>query len=110
MTDVTNLYNNKKYAIVKNNKVVDCVLIHPDDVDDMLPTAIELHQADEAIEVTGTLNWLGVGCVKYDNIWRHPRVNDSWVWGESDWEAPIPKPEGNFMWSEPLLNWIPIPE
>lgn len=110
MTDVTNVFNNKKYAIVKDNKVVDCVLIHPDNVESMLPTAIAVNQADEAIEVIGQLNWLGVNCVKYDNVWRPARVYDSWVWDDGDWKAPTPKPEGNYVWVEELLQWSPIPE
>ena len=111
MTDVTNVFNNKKYAIVKDNKVVDCVLIHPDDVESMLPTAIEVNQANEAIEVIGELAWLGVGCVKDNNIWRHSKGGyDSWVWGNGDWEAPIPKPEGNYIWNEDLIQWIILPE
>jgi len=110
MTDVTNVFNNKKYAIVKDNKVVDCVLIHADDVESMLPTAIEVNQADEAIEVIDELAWLGVGCVKDNNIWRHPKAYDSWVWGSQDWEAPVPKPEGEHIWNEIMLSWIPIPQ
>ena len=110
MNDVTNVFNNAKYAIVKDNKVVDCVLIHPNDVEVMLPTAIALHNADEAVEVTGELSWLGVDAVKDNSVWRPAPSHKGWVWGDNGWEAPTPKPEGNHLWNEILLKWIPIPE
>lgn len=108
MTDISNLFNNKKYAIIKNNKIIDCVLIHPDDVETILPNAIELHQADETIEITGQLSWLGVGCIKDDGVWRMSKPYDSWVWDGENWTAPVPKPEGNHIWNEALLLWAPI--
>ena len=110
MSDVTNIFNNKKYAIIKDNKIIDSVLIHPDDVENMLPTAIELQQADEAIEIVGELSWIGVGCIKFDNVWRPSKEFDSWIWGQYGWEAPVSKPEGEHFWNEELLRWIPIPE
>jgi hypothetical protein len=33
----------------------------------------------------------------------------SWVMSASyQWEAPIPRPEGNFIWDEPTLTWVEI--
>jgi hypothetical protein len=110
MTDVTNVFNNKKIAIVKDNKIIDCVLIHPDDVETILPNVIEKHQADESIEIAGELSWLGVGCVKDNGVWRPTKTFTGWVWGENGWEAPTPKPEGNYAWNNDSAQWVIIPE
>ena len=110
MTDVTNVYNNKKYAIVKDNKVIDCVLVNTDDVESILPGIVEFKQADEAIEMIGEFDWLGIDCIKDNGVWRPRKPYDSWVWDGQDWTAPVLKPEGNHVWNENLLIWVPIPE
>ena len=34
----------------------------------------------------------------------------SWVLNDQcDWEAPVPKPEGDCAWNEETLSWEPIP-
>jgi hypothetical protein len=35
---------------------------------------------------------------------------DSWVLNEETclWDAPIPKPEGNYRWDEDVLNWVEV--
>ena len=35
----------------------------------------------------------------------------SWTWNEDtfDYDPPIPKPDGDYYWSEAELNWLPIP-
>jgi hypothetical protein len=36
-----------------------------------------------------------------------PKPFNSWILNEETclWEAPIEKPEGNFIWNEEILNW-----
>lgn len=35
----------------------------------------------------------------------------SWSLDENyDWQAPTPKPEGNYYWDEESLSWLPIPD
>jgi hypothetical protein len=36
-----------------------------------------------------------------------PKDYPSWVLNEDSclWQAPVPKPEGNYVWNEPTLSW-----
>lgn len=110
MIDVTNVFNNNKYGIVKDNKIINTILVHPNDTESILPQIIEHHKADESVEIAGDLSWLGIGCIKYNNTWLPAKTYESWVWNGQNWQAPIPKPEGNHIWNEDIKAWIPIPE
>jgi hypothetical protein len=35
---------------------------------------------------------------------------DSWVLNEETclWDAPIPKPEGNYRWDDDVVNWVEV--
>lgn len=36
---------------------------------------------------------------------------DSWSLDDDlNWEAPTPRPEGDFYWDESSLSWVPIPD
>ena len=35
-----------------------------------------------------------------------PKPYASWVLNGVTWEAPKPKPEGNYIWDEEKLNWV----
>ena len=37
---------------------------------------------------------------------------DSWILNEetANWEAPTPRPEGNFRWNEETLSWLEVEE
>ena len=110
MSDVTNVFNNKKYAIIKDDKVIDSVLISEENVEVMLPTILEMRQTNESIEIIDELSWLGVGCTRVDGIWRPVKSFNSWVWGENGWEPPTPKPEGNYIWNDDMTQWVIVPE
>jgi hypothetical protein len=41
-----------------------------------------------------------------NDVFISPKPFDSWVLNSDfDWEAPVPKPEGNYIWDEPTLSW-----
>jgi hypothetical protein len=43
------------------------------------------------------------------DLFISPKPFPSWVLNDNyDWEAPIPKPNGNYRWDEKLQNWIEI--
>jgi hypothetical protein len=56
--------------------------------------------------------YAGVGFT-YDadaNVFIAPSPFPSWVLNaQHDWEAPEPKPEGDYAWNEETLSWEPIP-
>ena len=57
--------------------------------------------------------YAGVGFT-YDadaDVFVAPQPYSSWTLDENhDWQAPIPKPEGNYQWFEPNQQWIEIVE
>lgn len=40
------------------------------------------------------------------DIFISPKPYDSWILDEnSDWQPPIPRPDGAYIWNEELSNW-----
>lgn len=59
-------------------------------------------------------NYAGIG-FKYDealDAFIAPKPFASWVLNEetAQWEAPTPKPEGNYSWDEDTVSWIEVIE
>jgi hypothetical protein len=56
--------------------------------------------------------YAGIGFT-YDEVadeFVQPQPYLSWSLDlNNDWQAPIPKPEGNFYWDEESLSWLAIP-
>jgi len=56
--------------------------------------------------------YAGIG-YRYDSIkdqFVQPQPFASWsLDSNNDWQAPTPKPEGNFYWNEESLSWLAIP-
>jgi hypothetical protein len=57
-------------------------------------------------------NFAGVGFT-YDeerDAFIPPKPFASWILDEASclWEAPIPQPEGNYLWDESIVNWVEI--
>ncbi len=44
------------------------------------------------------------------DIFRSPQPYPSWILNEdeTEWVAPIEKPNGNYYWNEETLNWIEL--
>lgn len=54
-------------------------------------------------------NYAGVGWTYLENTGFHaPQPYPSWILNGLTWEAPKPKPEGDYYWSEDALDWIEI--
>jgi hypothetical protein len=41
---------------------------------------------------------------------RPPQPYPSWVWVDDRWQAPTPRPVGNFEWDEATQTWLPTME
>lgn len=57
-------------------------------------------------------NYAGIG-FKYDadlDAFIPPKPFASWVLNQetAQWEAPTPRPEGNFAWDEDTLSWVEL--
>jgi hypothetical protein len=53
----------------------------------------------------------GIG-FSYDpgaDVFISPKPFDSWVLDENfDWQPPVEKPEGDYVWDEPTVSWQPL--
>jgi hypothetical protein len=54
-------------------------------------------------------NFAGIGWTYVEGSGFHPdKPFDSWILNGLTWEAPKPKPEGDYYWSEDLTDWVAI--
>ena len=57
-------------------------------------------------------NYATIGC-PYDPVrdeFISSRPHPSWTLdSNNDWQAPEPKPEGNYRWNESLSSWVEMP-
>jgi len=52
-------------------------------------------------------NYAGIGWTYIESLGFHqPSPFESWQLNGLNWEAPTPKPEGDFYWDEALLTWV----
>jgi hypothetical protein len=95
------------YALVKDNKVVNLIVIAPGD--EYLVEALTTHE----ISVLPNINNAAV----IDGTWNSeeqkfypPKSYPSWVWdsGSNAWTAPVPRPTtvGMWVWNESMLDFI----
>jgi hypothetical protein len=57
-------------------------------------------------------NYAGIGFI-YDeelDAFIAPKPFPSWVLNEetAQWEAPVPRPEGNYRWDEDTISWVEL--
>ena len=57
-------------------------------------------------------NFAGIGFTYNENLdaFIPPKPFNKWVLNEQtcQWEAPVPKPEGNYYWDPEVDNWIEL--
>lgn len=54
-------------------------------------------------------NYGGIGWTFIENVgFCAPRPYDSWTLNGLIWQAPTPKPEGDYYWNETELAWMPV--
>lgn len=54
-------------------------------------------------------NFAGIGWTYVQDLGFYPlKPFESWILNGLTWEAPKPKPEGDYYWSEDALDWIEI--
>lgn len=54
-------------------------------------------------------NFAGIGWIYVEGLGFHsPKPFESWILNGLTWEAPKPKPEGDYYWSEDLLDWVEV--
>jgi hypothetical protein len=108
--DTTNVFNNKKFAILKNDLVVNVILLETED-ESILSTIIEQENATSYLDVTENI-YVGVGSYLVNNEITavKPQSTPSAVWDSElkAWVPPIPSPGINWEWDEELQEWHEI--
>jgi hypothetical protein len=91
-----------RIAIIENKKVVNTV---EGELEIVKPLFSQVALETEATN----LAWIGAryNGEKFEAV----RVYESWTWNEKtfDYDPPIPKPHGDYYWSESDLDWLPTP-
>ena len=92
---------NNNYAIIENGKVVNTIV----STDDFMQTSgwSYIQYPIESV--------IQIGCDVVSGKIIEVQPHPSWTLDSNhDWQAPTPKPEGEFYWDEESLSWLPIPD
>ena len=88
----------------KDNKVLQ-VTVGDDDLDDAYEWLIA-NMGGRWVQTIDS-NFAGIGWTYIDDLGFHaPQPFESWTLNGLIWEAPEPKPEGDFYWDESELKWV----
>ena len=83
----------RQIAILNDENVVINIVI-----DDIVPSnGIEYFDLNPAF----------IGGDLFEGIFYPPKPFPSWLRNSGEWIAPIPKPDGAWIWNEDNLIWIP---
>jgi len=53
---------------------------------------------------------IGYSYNEVGDVFVIPQPYPSWVLDSNyDWQAPVPKPEGDWLWDESELSWVEVP-
>jgi hypothetical protein len=99
------------YAKIENGVVVNVIEATPEFISQIEGVYVEAFP-DANGEPEKRFNYPQVGDPydqEHDAFFSPVAPYPSWVMSATfQWEAPIPKPEGNFIWDEPTLMWVEI--
>jgi hypothetical protein len=112
------------FAKISDKKVETVIVISNDDCGAEFPASEPVGQAfiaslglDGEWKQTSYNNnfrkqYAGIG-YSYDadaDVFVSPQPFPSWSLDSNhDWQAPIPMPEGNYVWDESELSWVEVP-
>ena len=100
----------KFWAIVNEENIVENVVVGNEDYANEYP-----EEGKRIIETVqgGPKNYAGIGYTYSDELddFLSPKPYPSWIINGNKWEAPSPKPEGDFWrWDEETLSWVETTE
>jgi hypothetical protein len=95
--------------------VIDRIVYDHEPTVDEIATSLTLEEKAFGTKVTSFQCWVH-GDVDIDSKWietlekwQRPQPWDSWTLDTNyDWQPPVPKPEGNYLWNETTLSWDEI--
>lgn len=90
------------FAVLSGDVVVNTIIADSKEIAENLTNAVCI-EAEAA----------GIGFI-YDEelgLVLPPKPFESWILNEeqTDWVAPVEKPEGDFVWDEETLDWVEAP-
>lgn len=95
--------------MVRNNIVVNVILVSEENIEEYMPNFMEHHEADD-FYILGENEKAGIGWTKEnDGSFRPAQDHPSWIWDEEvkTWKAPKPYPVGlSANWDEDRLEWV----
>lgn len=92
-------------VIRDNNVVVNTILWADHTPDQLIADGITDFQEVTDLDPRPGIGWLW----DESNGYRPPSPYPSWTWNGVAWEAPTPKPEGDYEWNEETQTWDAIP-
>lgn len=87
------------YAVLNSNIVENIIIADSKEIAENVTKKL-------CIEIT-QIKPVQIGDIYEDNIFWSTKPYPSWIKGKTDWEAPIPYPNDNKMysWNESTLSW-----
>jgi len=120
------------YAVLNEKNIVTQVFVGrdeddlPDGIDDwetyyapeghtVKRTSYNTHKGEHVLGGTpfrGNYAGIGYTYLEAEDIFMPPKPFESWALNTecACWEAPVPKPEGDFEWDESAGDWVAVPE
>lgn len=95
----------ERIGVIRDNGVVVNAILWADHTpDQLIADGITDFQ-----EVTDLDPMPGIGWTYSEaDGFRPPQPFSSWSWNGVEWEAPTPKPEGEYLWNEETQTWDAI--
>lgn len=87
-------------AAIRDGVVVN-VSVHDDET-----SAAVLEVLRSRYDEVRVVDEAGIGWTVDGDGLRRPAPFPSWSWDGSGWTAPIPKPDGEFIWDEDAGDWV----
>jgi hypothetical protein len=106
------------YAYLDQNNIVVAVTVGKDETEliDGLDTETYYAQGTPYTvkrtsynsKIRGTYAGIGYTYNPDEDIFIAPKPYPSWIREGSFWNAPTPRPEGDYVWDEDTLSWIEL--
>lgn len=96
------------FALVNSENVVEQVIVGPEEYPEENDPGVGKQWVETFMNGQGGKNYAGIGHI-YDPAiqdFLSPKPFPSWVQNGNQWEAPVAKPEGDWLWEESTGSWV----
>lgn len=92
-------------VIRENGVVVNTILWADHTPDQLIADGITDFEEVTDLDPRPGIGWLWDEA----NGYRPSSPFPSWTWNGAEWTAPVPKPEGGYLWNEETQTWDEMP-